>query len=122
MTGVESFPPSVQIALSMVGFIIAVAVWAYGVLKKPGVAVSKDVVVPNINVMDGETIRDAAKILRESIAQNDARERLIRGVYAELQLQTDLMRETIQVMESVDNRLKTEYLSQRQRREEAGRS
>lgn len=121
-SGVESFPPSVQILLTMAGFVIAVAVWFYGMLKKPGVAISKDVVVPNINVMDSATLKDAASILRESVSQNEHRERMVRQMFAEMQLQTDLLREFITVAENIDDRLKTELRDQRNRREQAGRS
>jgi hypothetical protein len=126
--GLEGFTPLQQMILSALGFVVAAAIWAYGFMKKPNATVTKDVIVPNINVMDGEVFRDAARTIREQMAQNEARERIIRELAAELRSQTDLFRTMVDVLktnqeflESIDRRMKSEYFRQREERERLAR-
>ncbi len=126
--GLEGFTPLQQMILSALGFVVAAAIWGFGFFKKPSATVTKDVIVPNINVMDGEVFRDAARTIREQMAQNEARERIIRELAGELRSQTDLFRTMVDVLktnqeflESIDRRMKSEYFRQREERERLAR-
>lgn len=102
--GLEQFPPWLQALLSVLTFLGALVVYWRGALTKP--VKSSDVVVPQLNVMDGSTIRDAAQILRETLQHQRNRDHDIEEVQRELRRHTELL-------ESIDGRL-------RRRNQEAG--
>lgn len=142
MPGTTDLPPVAQLLGSIIGLAIAVAVWFFGYLKKPSATVSKDVVLPNITVMDGMAFRQAADSLRENMAQNEARERIVRellecqrtvvaSLREDLQIQRELLavhrdilqatRHNGEILESVDDRLQKEYFDSRREREAVAR-
>lgn len=94
----ESFPPWLQTILTGIGFVVALVIYLGGLLKKTP-PVSRDVLVPNLNVMDSATIKEAAQTLRESMRQNEEREELVRGMFREQREQTELLR-------NIDSRLR----------------
>jgi hypothetical protein len=123
---VDSLSPSAQIILSALGFIVAVAIYFYGLLKRPASPpVAKDVVLPNINVMDSMAIREAAEVMRRSLQREGEREAMVRELRRGQQEQTELLRDAVNshrdihdVLERIEKRLKRETERLRLEREE----
>lgn len=84
MEGMPELSPGMQTIVTLVGGVIAAAIYHFSKLKKPNADVSKDVVVPNINVMDSMAIKEAAQELRASRTDSEARGRQIRDMQLEL--------------------------------------
>lgn len=131
--GIEHFPPWAQMVLTVGGFIIAVIIYGKSLLKPTSTDVAKrDVIVPNVNVMDGEAIRQAAEQLRASSRSQEARDIQVREMQRELISHSDIMREQRDIMrenanalrslhdvlENIDRRLRQEL---RRQADEAGR-
>lgn len=132
----DQLPVAVQYIVGILGGIIGIAIMVFGWLKplKPG-SISKDVIVPNVNVMDGEILRAAAQALRDSIAREDQRERAVRELVDCARTENVHLRDIVgisrdilaqlrrngDVMESIDERMKDEYFTARREREMARR-
>lgn len=98
LAGLEAFPPWLQVLLSALAFMGAAYAYLRGAWGKPP-ARSTDVVVPSINVMDGQTLRDAAQILRDTLRHAEQRGHDVQNLQRELRRHTELL-------ESIDERLR----------------
>jgi len=103
---IESFPPWAQVVLTIGGFLLTVGIYARSLLKPANVQQGKDVVLPNINVMDAQAIREAADQLRRNIAQNEHRDQIVRQLQTELGEQTRVMKEQRDLLEAIERRMK----------------
>lgn len=115
MPGIEGLPPSVQMLVTVLGFMAAVTIYFYGFFKK-GPQVTKDVVMPNINVMDSQSIREAATAWRTMIAGEEARAAQVASIARAQREQIEalmtiagLQRRNIEVLEAIDERLRQEH-------------
>lgn len=83
--------PAVQtVVTAIAGFIVAVIYqWNQAKTKNNIPSVSRDVVIPNITVADGDMIRDAARTMREAQNGNLERDRQIRDMQQQLQVHTE---------------------------------
>jgi hypothetical protein len=124
--GVDGLSPTAQIVLSALAFFVAVAIYFYGLFKKPTQpSIGKDVVLPNINVMDSMAIREAADVMRRSLQRETDREAMVRELRRGQQEQTELLRDVVNaqrdahdVLERIEKRLKREVERLRLEREE----
>lgn len=110
----ESFPPTMQILVTVLGGILAVGVHLWGQLKKSPDK-GKDVMVPSVNILDGATFRDAAHMLREATAANEARDRAMRRFMQELEEANELGRRQVELLENIDRRIAAEHYRLRER-------
>jgi hypothetical protein len=125
--GIDSLPPWVQVTITILVFCSALFISFRSVFKPTGseVAKSKDVVVPNVNVMDGQIFAQATEQLKASMRAQEARDVQVRELQRELGHQSEIMRDCLQALrecvghlEAIDRKLRQEL---RRQAEEAGR-
>jgi len=63
---VQDFPPLVQLALTVGVFIVSVAAYIIGILKKVAPPASKDVIVPSVSIADRHALNEMVESFTEA--------------------------------------------------------
>jgi hypothetical protein len=110
----ENFPPGIQTLVTLLAGLLGLAAHFYGQLRKvPEKA--KDVIVPGVSIVDGQTFREGTQVLRETIQMNEGRERMLRRFMAELEDHSEVLREISGHLESIDKRIAAEHYRLREK-------
>jgi len=112
------------VAVTVFVFAVALFISFRSIVKPTETVKGKDVVVPGINVMDGEIFKQATEQLKANARQQELRDIMVRELHRELVTQSDLMRENrdtlrqvCEVLETIDRRLRVELKRQSEERE-----